>query len=75
METINIIVKNLEQKEILLNILEKHCSEISYDLVSNCKKEIQIEEHCKGRIEDLAGIWADYDIDIVKLREKAWKRI
>ena len=28
----------------------------------------------KPNLNDLAGIWKDYDIDIIKLREKAWHR-
>ncbi len=75
METISIKVRNSEQKALVLNILDKYCNEISYDLISDYKMDFKHNNETKGRIEDLAGVWADYDINIDKLREKAWKRI
>lgn len=73
METISIKVRNSEQKAMILNVLDKYCNDINYDLISDYKIDFKHNNESKGKIEDLAGIWADYDIDINQIREKAWK--
>jgi hypothetical protein len=75
METISIKVRNSEQKELIMNILDKYCNEINYDLIPDYKVDFKYNKESKGKIEDLAGIWADYDIDVNQIREKAWKRV
>ncbi|HPI21025.1 MAG TPA: hypothetical protein PKY56_11715 [Candidatus Kapabacteria bacterium] len=75
METISIKVRNSEQKALIMNILDKYCNEINYDLIPDYKVDFKHNNESKGKIEDLAGVWADYDIDINQIREKAWKRV
>ena len=53
--------------------MDKYCNEINYDLIQDYKVDFKHNTESKGKIEDLAGIWADYDIDINQIREKAWK--
>ena len=71
MEQIVIRVKTKEKAQLLLDLLA------SLDFVEMATMQSDQPEKTASREDDffaLAGLWAERDIDLTTIREKAWPR-